>query len=104
MPSVRRIPARWLVLATAALIAAAFAYFNGSERVAIHVGLAVFYQVPLVVLVFGVYLLGMATMYVLGLRHDLRVRRLLREHGLDEPRDRHDVYDPAPPLPPDPYP
>lgn len=104
MRSLRRSPVRWIVLATAVLIAAAFAYFNGNERVAIHVGVAVFYQVPLVALMFGVYLLGMATMYVLGLRHDLRVRRLLREHGLDEPRDRQDLYDPAPPLPPDPYP
>lgn len=104
MRPVRRNPVRWIVLATAVLAAAAFAYLNGSERVAIHLGLAVFYQVPLVGLVFGVYLLGMATMYALGLRHDLRIRRLLREHGLEEPRGRPDVYDPAPPLPPDPYP
>jgi uncharacterized integral membrane protein len=95
---------RWVWLAMALVIAAVFAYLNAGERVAIHVGFAVLYQLPLVWLVFGVYLLGMATMYGLGFRHDLRVRRVLREHGLDERPDPPDDYEPPVPLPPDPYP
>lgn len=95
---------RWVWLAMAVLIAAAFAYLNAGERVAIHVGVAVLYQLPLVGLVFAVYLLGMLTMYLLGLRHDLRVRRVLREHGLEDRPDPPDEYEPPVPLPPDPYP
>ena len=96
---------RWVALALAVLTAAAFAYLNASERVAIHVGFTILYQISLVGLVFGVYLLGMATMYLLGLRHDLRVRRLLREHGLEQELDEPSPEpEPAPPLPPDPYP
>lgn len=100
----RRTTLRWVSLALAVLIAAVFAYLNANERVAIHVGLAVLYQIPLVGLVFVVYLLGMTTMYVLGLRHDRRVRRVLREHGLDDRPDPPDEYETPAPLPPDPYP
>lgn len=100
----RRSPIRWVILGLVVLLAAVFAYVNGSERVAIHLGFAILYRIPLVGLVFTAYLLGMLTMYLLGLRHDLRIRRLLREHGLEEPTDRQDVHEPAPPLPPDPYP
>lgn len=112
---------RWIGLALAVLVAAAFAYLNAAERVAIDIGVSVLYQISLVGLVFGVYLLGMATMYLLGLRHDLRVRRLLREHGLEDAlgealggagddggrqvRDgMRDDPEPVPPLPPDRYP
>lgn len=100
----RRTTLRWVWLAMAVLIAAAFAYLNGNERVAMHVGVTVLYQVPLVGLVFAVYLLGMTTMYLLGLRHDRRVRRVLREHGLDERPVPPDEYEPPAPLPPEPYP
>jgi uncharacterized integral membrane protein len=73
---------RWLALTVFALVAAAFAYLNADERVAIHLGSVVFYQVPLVAVVFAAYVLGMMTMFALGLRHDLRVRKVLRQHGL----------------------
>lgn len=98
------LPRRGLVLFLAVLFAGAFAYLNAAERIAIHLGFTVLYQVPLVGLVFGVYLLGMATMYLLGLRHDMRVRRLLREHGLEDPIEEEEAPAPSPPLPPDPYP
>lgn len=100
----RRTTLRWIWLAMAVLITAAFAYLNASERVAIHVGLTVLYQIPLVGLIFFVYLLGMTTMYLLGLRHDRRVRRVLHEHGLDDRPDPPDQYDPPGPPPPGPYP
>lgn len=95
---------RWPALIAFALIAAAFAYLNADEQVAIHLGYAVFYQVPLVAVIFAAYVLGMMTMFALSLRHDLRVRKVLRQHGLtmvDAP------VDPDPPSarpPPDPEP
>jgi hypothetical protein len=36
-------------------------------------------------LILGAFVLGMATMFLLGLRHDLRVRRALRDAGFGEP-------------------
>lgn len=89
---------RLLVLLGFTIVAALFAYFNAGERVAVHLGVGVLYQVPLVGFAFIVYVLGMLTMYFLGLRHDLRVRRVLREYGLEEVLEEPEVsagYEPA---------
>lgn len=95
---------RWAVLLTFGLLAAGFAYLNAGERTSVHLGVAVLFQVPLVGLVFVVFLLGMLAMYALGLRHDLRVRRLLRDHGLEELLQEPEEYHPAAPRPPDRHP
>lgn len=83
---------RWAALALIALLAALFASFNTGERVALDLGFATLYRVPLVPLIFLAFLLGMITMFLVGLRHDLRVRRALREAGFAEaespPRSR----------------
>jgi hypothetical protein len=87
----------WLALGFVMITAAVFGFLNGGERVALHLGLFVLYQVHLVVLLFVAFLLGMSTMFLLGLRHDLKVRRLLRER-------RYEVPPPPPPPAPRPYP
>lgn len=87
---------RLLVLLGFSILAALFAYFNAGERVAVHFGVGVLYQVPFVGFAFVVYVLGMLTMYFLGLRHDLRVRRVLREYGLEDLLD-----EPEPPREPE---
>ena len=91
---------RWVVLGAITLLAGLFGYFNSGESIALHMGLFVLYQVPLVVLIFVVFLLGMLTMFLVGLRHDMKVRQLLRERRFELP--------PPPPLarytPPDPDP
>ena len=74
---------RWAALGLITLLAGVFGFLNSGEAVAIHFGLFVLYQVSLVVLVFVAFLLGMTTMFLLGLRHDLKVRRILRERRLD---------------------
>lgn len=76
---------RWGGLALIGVVAAVFASFNAGERVALNFGFAIFYRVPLVSLIFLAFLAGMTTMFLLGLRHDLRVRRALREAGFGEP-------------------
>ncbi len=78
---------RWLPLAVIVVLSGLFAYFNGAERITLNLGFAVFYRVRLVPIVFGAFVLGMISMFLLGLRHDLRVRRTLRERGLI-----HDSY------------
>jgi hypothetical protein len=90
------LPWRWLAFGFLMLLAGVFGFLNNGERVALHLGLFVLYQVQLVVLLFVAFLLGMAAMFLLGLRHDLKVRRFLRERRFDVP--------PPPPLPPYPPP
>lgn len=96
---------RWgrvVALTLTTLLAAVFAFLNGGERVSLNVGFTVLYQIPLVGLVFAVFLLGMLTMFLIGLRHDLRVRRALREHHRPTPPAAPHAWSPDPP--PDPSP
>jgi uncharacterized integral membrane protein len=71
--------AGWFGVAALALLAAGFAYLNQGETAAVHLGLFSVYRAPVSLLVLGAFLLGMVAMFLLGLRQDLRVRRLLRE-------------------------
>lgn len=99
--------ARWLPLLAVVLLSGLFAYLNGAERITLNLGLAILYQVRLVPVVFGAFVLGMIMMFLVGLRHDLRVRRLLRERRLlqedyppPEYRSSQDPYSPPDLHPP----
>lgn len=76
---------RWLPAAGAAVFAAALAWLNRGERVAVDVGVVTFYRAPLALVLLLVFLAGMMAMLLLSLRHDRRVRDELRRHGLLEP-------------------
>lgn len=76
---------RWLPAAGAAVFAAALAWLNRGERVAVDVGVVTFYRAPLALVLLLVFLAGMTAMLLLGLRHDRRVRDELRRHGLLDP-------------------
>lgn len=95
---------RWIFLIVIAIIAGLFSAFNGGERVALDLGFAVFYRVPLVPLIFGVFLAGMTTMFLIGLRHDMRVRRALKEAGFQtgrvSSRRKSAVVEPSAPTEP----
>jgi uncharacterized integral membrane protein len=87
--------ARWLPAVGVTLVAAWFVVLNRGETVVVNLGVVRFYQVPLTMAVFLAFMAGMISMFLLGLRHDLRLRRQMRERGLlgDEiprvvPRDR----------------
>jgi uncharacterized integral membrane protein len=73
---------RWIVLLAIALLSGLFAYFNGGERITLNLGFMVVYRVSLVGAVFSAFILGMVTMFLIGLRHDMRMRRVLRERDL----------------------
>lgn len=78
----------WILLTAAAVLAAAFAYQNRMERVALAIGPFDLYAIPLAILVFLAFLLGMGAMYLLSLPTDRRIRELLRAQGLlDAPLD-----------------
>ena len=96
----------WAWFAAAGVVAAAFAWFNRFERVTVMLGPATLPSMPLVVVAFAAFLLGMAAMLLLSLPQDRRTRELLREHGLLDapavPRPRDPATRPAPS--PDPLP
>jgi uncharacterized integral membrane protein len=76
--------ARVVGIAAVGLLSMAFAALNGGQRVTLRLGFAVFYQVPLPVIVFGALILGMSAMVVVSIASDLRVRRILRERFAEE--------------------
>lgn len=78
---------RWLPLAGVGGFAAAFVLLNRGETVALNLGFALLPRLPLAVLLLLFFLLGMLATALLSLRHDRRVRDVLRRHGLlDESR------------------
>ncbi len=88
---------RWLALVLVAAVAGAFAWANRGETSIVHLGVVTLYRVPVSLLTFLAFLAGMAAMLVLGLRHDLRVRRALRDAGLlDAPQRPSESVGPPP--------
>jgi uncharacterized integral membrane protein len=93
-----RVP-RWLPAAAVVLLAAALAWLNRGERVALNLGFATFYRAPLTIILFLAFLAGMLAMLWLGLRQDRWMREELRARGiLDIPR-RPPAPVPAPAAP-----
>jgi len=71
---------RILVGGGLALFAAAFAWFNGHVRVDVNLGLVKIDTVPLPIVVFVAFLLGMLTLFLASLKADLRTQRMLRRY------------------------
>ncbi len=92
---------RWAALALVVVLAGLFAYLNGGERVTLYLGFATLYRISLVGLVFTAFLIGMTVMFLVGIEHDLRVRRLLREY---HSRQGPPGIPPGPEFPSDPDP
>lgn len=91
---------RWLPAAAVTLLAAALAWLNRGERVALDLGFATFYRAPLTVVLFLAFLAGMLAMLWLGLRQDRRMREELRARGIvDLPPRRTPAPAPQPAAP-----
>ncbi len=73
---------RWLAAAAVTVFAAALAWLNRGERVALDVGIATSYRAPLTVVLFLAFLAGMLSMLLLSLRQDRRLRDELRARGI----------------------
>lgn len=69
---------RILAVGLLIFVAAIFSFLNADERIAINLGFVVLYRLSLVGVVFSVFLLGMLTMFLFGLRHDRAIREALR--------------------------
>lgn len=106
MTELEEVPARksrdWkrlLTLGAVILLAAIFSFLNADERIAINIGFTVLYRLPLVGVLFTVFLLGMLTMFLFGLRHDRAVREALRAQGFRQGMPSRPLARPLPPPP-----
>lgn len=75
-----RLWVRILALIVVVGAATAFAAANGGQVVRLDLGLVVFTNVSVPMLVFGSVLVGMVAVLLAGLRADLRTRRRLRRY------------------------
>lgn len=64
-----------------------FAALNAGQLITLRLGFTTLYGVSLSTTVFAALILGMVVMLLVGLRSDLRVRRILLERLADEDRD-----------------
>lgn len=87
---------RLLVGGVLALLAAGFAWLNGGVRVDVNLGLVRLSGVPLPVLVFAAFLLGMLTLFVAGIKAELRTQRMLRRYRDLLSAERPDATEPLP--------
>ena len=71
------IPGRIAIILGSSAIAALFAWLNMGERVTLRLGIVTLRSIPLSAVVFLSILIGMTIVFVVGLRADLRTRRML---------------------------
>lgn len=85
-----------LVAGTAlALLAAGFAWLNGGARADVNLGIVRIEAVPLPLIVFVAFLLGMLTLFLASLKAELRMQRRLQRYREALGRD---AKRPAPPA------
>lgn len=68
-----------IILGSSAL-AALFAWLNMGERVTLRLGILTLRSIPLSAVVFVSILVGMALVFAVGLRADLKTRRMVRRY------------------------
>ena len=61
-------------------VAALFAWLNMGERVTLRLGIVTLRSIPLSAVVFVSILIGMTLLFAVGLRADLKTRRMVRRY------------------------
>jgi uncharacterized integral membrane protein len=82
-----------LSLVTVVLLAMALAAANAGHRTTLSLGFMTFYRAPVTMVAFGGFFAGMVLMFAVGIRTDLKVRRILRERLVEEARKEHTGID-----------
>ena len=102
---------RWLAAAAVLLllvVSSLFAAQNGDRRVSLEFGWFTLARIPVPFVVFGSVLLGMLVMLAVGVRGDLKVRRILRDRlqgeaaasPVEKDRLQQDLFGEPPQEPP----
>lgn len=74
------IPGRIAILLVSSVLAALFAWLNIGERVTLRLGIVTLRSIPLSAVVFLSILIGMILVFGVGLRADLKTRRMVRRY------------------------
>ena len=71
---------RVAIVAGCSMLAALFAWLNAGERVTLRFGLFTLRSIPVSAVVFAAIFVGMAMLFLAGLRADLRTRRMIQRY------------------------
>ena len=86
------IPGRIAIILGSSALASVFAWLNIGERVTLRLGIVTLRSIPLSAVVFLSILIGMTLVFAVGLRADLKTRRMLLRYrdalGQGSPPDR----------------
>jgi uncharacterized integral membrane protein len=74
------IPGRIAIVLGSSALAALFAWLNMGERVTLRLGIITLRSIPLSAVVFLSILIGMSVVFAVGLRADLKTRRMVRRY------------------------
>ncbi len=74
------VPGRIAIILGSSALAALFAWLNIGERVTLRLGIVTLRSIPLSAVVFLSILFGMTLVFAVGLRADLKTRRMLRRY------------------------
>ena len=74
------IPGRIAIIVGSSTFAALFAWLNMGERVTLRLGIITLRSIPLSAVVFLSILIGMSLVFAVGLRADLKTRRMVRRY------------------------
>ena len=71
---------RIAIILGSSVLAALFAWLNMGERVTLRLGIVTLRSIPLSAVVFVSILVGMVLVFAVGLRADLKTRRMVRRY------------------------
>lgn len=77
---------RVLLLLVVIVVIVGFSIYNSAQRVAVHLIIASYENVPMIVVTYWAFVLGMLVSFLLGIAYYLRITNQMREHEKDNKR------------------
>lgn len=77
---------RVLLLLVIIVLIVGFSIYNSAQRVAVHLVVARYENVPLIVVTYWAFVLGMVVSFLLGIAYYLRITNQMREREKDNKR------------------
>jgi len=77
---------RVLLLLVVIVVIVGFSIYNSAERVAVHLIIASYENVPMIVVTYWAFVLGMLVSFLLGIAYYLRITNQMREREKDNKR------------------
>ena len=77
---------RVLLLLVVIVVIVGFSIYNSAERVAVHLIIASYENVPMIVVTYWAFVLGMLVSFLLGIAYYLRITNQMRDREKDNKR------------------